>query len=333
MDIYLPNSARYKNPDSYRRCGKSGIKLPLISLGLWHNFGGADVFENSRAIARRAFDLGITHFDLANNYGPPYGSAEETFGRLLQSDFAPFRDELIISTKAGYDMWPGPYGDWGSRKYLLASLDQSLRRMKLNYVDIFYHHRPDPETPLEETAGALARAVRSGKALYAAISNYPPELTARMAALLRELGTPCLIHQPKYSMFVRTPEQGLFDTLLKEGIGSIVFSPLAQGMLTNRYLSGIPADSRAGRDPRFLKPAHLTDSKLAAICALNGMAQQRGQSLAQMALAWVLRQPAVTTALIGASKPEQVEDNVAVAKNLKFTAEELERIERILGSS
>jgi L-glyceraldehyde 3-phosphate reductase len=331
MDTYSPDSARYDNPEFYRRCGKSGVKLPLISLGFWHNFGGADVFEKGRATARRAFDLGITHFDLANNYGPPYGSAEETFGRLLQLDFAPFRDELIISTKAGYDMWPGPYGNWGSRKYLLASLDQSLRRMKLDYVDIFYHHRPDPETPLEETAGALAHAVRSGKALYTAISNYPPELTARMAPLLRELGTPCLIHQPKYSMFVRVPEQGLFDTLLKEGIGSIVFSPLAQGMLTNRYLSGIPADARATRDPRFLKPADLTDVRLTTIRALNALAQQRGQSLAQMALAWVLRQPAVTTALIGASKPEQVTDNVAVVRNLKFSTEELERIEKILG--
>jgi L-glyceraldehyde 3-phosphate reductase len=333
MHNYSPGPARYDNAGFYHRCGKSGIMLPLVSLGLWHNFGGDDSFDNSRAIARRAFDLGITHFDLANNYGPPYGSAEETFGRLLQLDFAPFRDELIISTKAGYDMWPGPYGNWGSRKYLLASLDQSLRRMKLDYVDIFYHHRPDPETPLEETAGALAHAVRSGKALYAAISNYPSELTARMAALLRELGTPCLIHQPKYSMFERTPERALFDTLLKEGIGSIVFSPLAQGMLTNRYLSGIPADARAGRDPRFLKPEHLTESKLAAIRALNGLAQQRGQSLAQMALAWVLRQPAVTTALIGASKPEQVADNVAVIKSLKFTSEELERIEKILAAS
>lgn len=333
MAIYSPDPARYDNSDFYRRCGKSGIRLPLISLGLWHNFGGADVFENSRAIARRAFDLGITHFDLANNYGPPYGSAEETFGRLLQSDFAPYRDELIISTKAGYDMWPGPYGDWGSRKYLLASLDQSLRRMKLDYVDIFYHHRPDPETPLEETAGALAHAVRSGKALYTAVSNYPPELTARMAALLRDLGTPCLIHQPKYSMFERAPERGLLDTLLKEGIGSIVFSPLAQGMLTNRYLSGIPADARAARDPRFLKPAHLTNAKLTAIRALDALARQRGQSLAQMALAWVLRQPAVTTALIGASKPEQVADNVAVVQNLKFAAEELEQIEKILGGN
>lgn len=330
MEIYSPGSGRYDHPDFYRRCGKSGIKLPLISLGLWHNFGGADVFENSRAVARRAFDLGITHFDLANNYGPPYGSAEQTFGRLLQADFAPFRDELIISTKAGYDMWPGPYGDWGSRKYLLASLDQSLRRMKLDYVDIFYHHRPDPETPLEETAGALAQAVRSGKALYAAISNYPPDLTARMAGLLRDLGAPCLLHQPKYSMFQRAPEQGLFDTLLKEGIGSIPFSPLAQGLLTNRYLSGIPADARAGRDPRFLKPGDITESRLTAIRALNSIARQRGQSLAQMALAWVLRQPAVTSALIGASKPEQIADNVAVARNLSFSADELNQIEKIL---
>src|SRR5215469_1355084 len=332
MEIYSPNATRYDNAGFYRRCGKSGIKLPLISLGLWHNFGGADVFENSRAIARRAFDLGITHFDLANNYGPPYGSAEETFGRLLRSDFAPFRDEMIISTKAGYDMWPGPYGDWGSRKYLLSSLDQSLRRMKLDYVDIFYHHRPDPETPLEETAGALAQAVRSGKALYAAISNYAPDQTARMAELLRDLGTPCLIHQPKYSMFERTPERGLFDTLSKEGVGSIVFSPLAQGLLTNRYLSGVPADSRAGHDPRFLKPEHITEAKLKCIRALDALAKRRGQSLAQMALAWVLRQPAVTTALIGASKPEQITDNVATAKNLQFSSSELTQIEKILAT-
>jgi L-glyceraldehyde 3-phosphate reductase len=333
MTSYQPADTRYDNAAFYRRCGKSGIKLPLISLGLWHNFGGADSFENARAIAHRAFDLGITHFDLANNYGPPYGSAEKTFGRLLKQDFAPFRDELIISTKAGYDMWAGPYGNWGSRKYLLASLDQSLGRMGLDYVDIFYHHRPDPETPLEETAGALAHAVRSGKALYTAVSNYNPEQTARIAALLRDLGTPCLIHQPKYSMFERTPERsGLFDTLVKEGVGSIVFSPLAQGMLTNRYLAGIPADSRAGHDPRFLKPEQITEGKLATIRALNGLAQKRGQSLAQMALAWVLRQPAVTTALIGASKPEQVDDNVAAAKNLPFSAEELAEIEKILGS-
>jgi L-glyceraldehyde 3-phosphate reductase len=328
--MYEPAPNRYENAAFYRRCGRSGIKLPLISLGLWHNFGGVDSFDNARAIARRAFDLGITHFDLANNYGPPYGSAETTFGRLLALDLLPHRDELIISTKAGYDMWDGPYGNFGSRKYLLASLDQSLRRLGLAYVDIFYHHRPDPETPLEETAGALARAVRSGKALYAAISNYPPELTARMAALLRDLGTPCLIHQPKYSMFERTPEKGLLDTLTKEGIGSIVFSPLAQGLLTNRYLSGVPADSRAGHDPRFLKPEHITPERLACIGALNALARRRGQSLAQMALAWVLRQPAVTTALIGASKPQQVDDCVGTAKNLNFSQDELAEIEKIL---
>jgi L-glyceraldehyde 3-phosphate reductase len=329
--MYQPASTRYDNAVFYRRCGRSGIKLPLISLGLWHNFGGVDSFENARAIARRAFDLGITHFDLANNYGPPYGSAEQIFGRLLQLDLMPYRDEFIISTKAGYDMWPGPYGEWGSRKYLLASLNQSLRRMGLEYVDIFYHHRPDPETPLEETAGALAQAVRSGKALYAAISNYPPDKTARMAALLRDLGTPCLIHQPRYSMFERTPERGLLDTLSKEGIGSIVFSPLAQGLLTNRYLSGVPADSRAGHDPRFLKPEHITEARLNCIRALDAVAKRRGQTLAQMALAWVLRQPAVTSALIGASKPQQVDDCVGTAKNLSFSADELAEIEKILG--
>ena len=328
--MYLPAPARYENPAFYRRCGGSGLKLPLISLGLWHNFGGNDVLENGRAIVRRAFDLGITHFDLANNYGQPYGSAEETFGRLLKLDLLPYRDELIISSKAGYDMWPGPYGNWGSRKYLLSSLDQSLRRMGLDYVDIFYHHRPDPETPLEETAGALDHAVRSGRALYAGVSNYPPELTARMAAILRELGTPCLIHQPKYNMFERTPEKGLFDVLLKEGIGSIVFTPLAQGLLTNRYLTGIPADARAARDGRFLKPAQITEEKLAQIRSLDAIAQSRGQSLAQMALAWVLRQPAVTTALIGASKPSQVDDNVAAVKTLAFTPEELAEIEKHL---
>ena len=328
--MYQPAPTRYDHPEFYRRCGKSGLKLPVISLGLWHNFGGVDVFENSRAIARRAFDLGITHFDLANNYGPPYGSAEQTFGQLLKLDLRPYRDEMIISTKAGYDMWAGPYGEWGSRKYLLASLDQSLGRMGLEYVDIFYSHRPDPETPLEETAGALDRAVRSGKALYAGISNYSPEGTARMAAILRDLGTPCLIHQPKYSMFERTPEHGLLDTLAKEGIGGIVFSPLAQGMLTNRYLAGIPADSRAGHDPRFLKPEHLTEAKLKCIRSLDALAKQRGQTLAQMALAWVLRQPAVTSALIGASKVQQVDDCVATAKNLKLSFGELEQIEKTL---
>jgi len=328
--MYVPSPTRYDNPSFHRRCGRSGLKLPLISLGLWHNFGGADPLENGRAIVRRAFDLGITHFDLANNYGPPYGSAEETFGRLLRLDLAPYRDELIVSTKAGYDMWPGPYGNWGSRKYLLASLDQSLRRMGLDYVDIFYHHRPDSETPLEETAGALAHAVRSGKALYAGISSYQPEETARIAALLRELGTPCLIHQPRYNMFDRVPEHGLFDVLLKEGIGGIVFSPLAQGLLSNRYLSGIPADARAGHDPRFLKPTDITEEKLVRIRALDALARRRGQSLAQMALAWVLRQPAITTALVGASKANQVDENVAAVKSLDFSPEELAQIEKHL---
>ncbi|PWU10674.1 MAG: L-glyceraldehyde 3-phosphate reductase [Verrucomicrobia bacterium] len=326
----LASPSRYDRPDFYRRCGRWGLKLPMISLGLWQNFGGDDVLENSRATARRAFDLGITHFDLANNYGPPYGSAEETFGHLMASDFRPYRDEMIISTKAGYDMWPGPYGNYGSRKYLLASLDQSLRRMGLSYVDIFYHHRPDPETPLEETAGALAQAVRSGRALYTGISNYPPELTSRMVAILRDLGTPCLIHQPKYNMFERTPEQGLFEVLSTEGIGCIAFSPLAQGMLTNRYLSGIPADSRAARNRRFLKPEQITPEIVHKARALNELAKARGQSLSQMALSWVLRQPAVTSALIGASSPTQVEENVAAANNTKFDSGELERIDQIL---
>ena len=330
--MYLPSETRYDNPSFYRRCGRSGLKLPLISLGLWHNFGGTDSFENGRAIVRRAFDLGITHFDLANNYGPPYGSAEETFGRLLRLDLTPYRDELIVSTKAGYDMWPGPYGNWGSRKYLLASLDQSLQRLGMDYVDIFYHHRPDPETPLEETAGALTHAVRSGKALYAGVSNYGPEQTARIAALLRDAGTPCLIHQPRYNMLDRTPEHGLFDVLQQEGIGSIVFCPLAQGLLTNRYLSGIPADARAARDPRFLKPDHITTEKIAQISALDAVAQGRGQSLAQMALAWVLRQPAVTTALIGTSRPGQLDENVAAVKGLDFSSEELAKIDQLLAT-
>jgi L-glyceraldehyde 3-phosphate reductase len=326
----FPSPTRYDEPALYRRCGKSGLKLPLLSLGLWHNFGGADPFDNARAIARRAFDAGITHFDLANNYGPPYGSAEETFGRLLAQDFAPYRDELIVSSKAGYDMWPGPYGNWGSRKYLLASLDQSLKRTGLEYFDIFYHHRYDPETPPEETAGALVQAVRSGKALYAGISNYPPKPTARIAALLREQSVPCLIHQVRYSLFERTPEQGLLNTLEAEGIGCIVFSPLAQGLLTNRYLAGIPADARAARDPRFLKPEQITEEKISRIRALDAVAKQRGQSLAQMALAWVLRRPVVTSALIGASKPAQIEENIAVIRNLEFAPEELTHIDEIL---
>jgi len=313
----------------YRRSGRSGIKLPAISLGLWHNFGGVDNFENSRAMLHRAFDLGITHFDLANNYGPPYGSAEETFGQIFKKDFQPHRDELIISTKAGWDMWPGPYGDFGSRKYLLASLDKSLKRMGLDYVDIFYHHRPDPETPMEETMGALDSAVRSGRALYAGISAYNAEQTARAVSILRTLGTPCLIHQPRYSMFVRTPEQGLFDVLEKEGVGSIVFSPLAQGLLSDRYLKGIPEDSRAARD-FFLKKQDVSESVLAKVNALNELARRRGQTLAEMALAWVLRDPRVTSALIGTSKVSQVDDNVAALKNLKFSAEELGQIDGVL---
>jgi L-glyceraldehyde 3-phosphate reductase len=313
----------------YRRCGKSGLRLPSISLGLWHNFGGADVFENSRAMVRRAFDLGITHFDLANNYGPPPGSAEANFGEILRLDLAPHRDELILSTKAGYDMWPGPYGDWGSRKYLLASLDQSLKRMGVEYVDIFYSHRPDPETPVEETMGALDQAVRSGKALYAGISNYSASQAAAAVKILRELGTPCLIHQPKYSMFVRTPEQGLLDVLGSEGVGAIAFCPLAQGLLTNRYLQGVPAGSRATKAV-FLKSSDITEGRLKQIRALNELAAQRGQSLAQMALAWVLRDSRMTSALIGASRVEQIEQNVAALANLSFAAEELACIDAIV---
>jgi L-glyceraldehyde 3-phosphate reductase len=327
---HVPSPDRYSNPSLYRRCGRSGVKLPLISLGLWHNFGGVDNFQNSRALVLHAFDRGITHFDLANNYGPPPGSAEATFGRVLREDLAAHRDELIISTKAGYDMWEGPYGDWGSRKYLLASLDQSLERMGLEYVDIFYSHRPDPETPVEETMGALAHAVRSGKALYAALSNYSAAQTDRASSILRELGTPCLIHQPKYHMFHRAPEQGLLDTLAREGIGGIAFCPLAQGVLTNRYLNGRPADSRAGHDPRFLKPESITADTLARLRKLDAIAKERGQSLAQMALAWVLRQPAITSALIGASKTSQIDDNLGSLANLSFGAEELRRIEAVI---
>jgi L-glyceraldehyde 3-phosphate reductase len=327
---HQPASTRYANSTLYRRCGRSGLKLPLLSLGLWHNFGAPGDYSNSRALILRAFDLGITHFDLANNYGPPAGAAEQTFGRVLREDLAGYRDELVVSTKAGYDMWPGPYGDWGSRKYLLASLDQSLQRLGLEYVDIFYSHRPDPSTPMEETCGALAHTVRTGKALYAGISNYDPERTAQAAQLLREMGTSCLIHQPRYSMFERTPEKGLFDVLRREGIGGIVFSPLANGMLTNRYFAGIPADARAARDPRFLRPEHITDTVLAKTHQLDALAQARGQSLAQMALAWVLRQPAVTSALIGASKVSQIEDNLGALKNLAFDRGELSAIDRIL---
>jgi L-glyceraldehyde 3-phosphate reductase len=328
--MHLPAPSRYDKPSINRRCGRSGIKLPLISLGLWHNFGGVDVFENCRAITRRAFDLGITHFDLANNYGPPPGSAEENFGKILAADFAAHRDELIISTKAGYHMWAGPYGEWGSRKYLLSSLDQSLRRLRLDYVDIFYHHRPDPDTPLEETMGALAHAVRSGKALYAGLSNYKPEETARAARILRDLGVPALIHQPVYNMFNRWIEPKLLDVLAEEGMGCIPFSPLAQGLLTNRYLAGIPEDSRAAKNA-FLKSDRITPDLVAKIQSLNSVAQARGQSLAQMALAWTLRDPRVTTALIGASKVSQLEDNFAALSTLDFTSEELAKIDSILG--
>ncbi len=327
--MYLAANTRYDSMQ-YRRCGRSGLRLPAISLGLWHNFGGVDRLEQCRAILRRAFDLGITHFDLANNYGPPPGSAEETFGQLLRQELRPYRDELIISTKAGYLMWPGPYGEWGSRKYLLASLDQSLRRMGLEYVDIFYHHRPDPNTPLEETMGALDQAVRSGKALYAGISNYQPEQTRQAAAILRELGTPCLIHQPSYSMFNRWVEDGLLETLDAEGIGGIVFSPLAQGLLTDKYLGGIPEGSRASKPHGFLRPEHVTDEKLAKVQRLNDLARGRGQTLAQLALAWVLRHSAVTSALIGASRPEQIDDAAGAIANLPLANDELQAIEQIL---
>ena len=328
--LYVPEINRYDNMQ-YRRSGRSGIQLPTISLGLWHNFGGVDNFENARAMLRRAFDLGITHFDLANNYGPPYGSAEENFGQILKKDFLPYRDELIISTKAGWDMWPGPYGNLGSRKYILASLDQSLNRMGLEYVDIFYHHRPDPDTPMEESLGALDTAVRSGKALYAGISAYNAKQTAEAIKIMRGLGTPCLIHQPKYSMLVRDPEQGLLDVLGKEGVGCIVFSPLAQGLLSDRYLQGIPSDSRAARD-FFLKRKDIDERKVSMLRDLNAVAKQRGQSLAEMAVAWVLRDPRVTSALVGTSKVEQVDDNVAALKNLEFSSEELKKIDGILAS-
>ncbi|MFE0024885.1 L-glyceraldehyde 3-phosphate reductase [Amycolatopsis sp. NPDC059021] len=324
---YVAAPGRYESIP-YRRCGRSGLKLPAISLGLWHNFGHDRPLQTQRDIARRAFDLGITHFDLANNYGPPYGSAEENFGRLLATDFRPYRDELVISTKAGYDMWPGPYGEWGSRKYLLASLDQSLGRLGLDYVDIFYSHRFDPETPLEETVGALDRAVRSGKALYVGISSYNSERTAEAARLLRELGTPLLIHQPSYSMLNRWLETDkLLDTLETAGAGCIAFSPLAQGVLTGRYLGGIPADSRAAQG-KSLNPDTLTEEALAKVRALNEIAVRRGQTLAQLALAWALRDPRMTSVLIGASSVKQLEDNVGALANLEFTAGELAEIDQ-----
>ena len=328
---YNASPTRYESIE-YRYSGRSGLKLPAISLGLWHNFGGVDLYENGRAMLRKAFDLGVTHFDLANNYGPPPGSAEENFGHILKQDFLPYRDELIISSKAGYGMWPGPYGDFGSRKYLIASLDQSLKRMGLDYVDIFYHHRPDPETPLEETMAALDFAVRSGRALYVGISNYPGELTRKAAKILRELGTPCLIHQPSYSMFNRWIEDDLLPALSDEGIGCIAFSPLAQGVLTNKYLGGdIPGDSRAAKPSGFLRPEQVTDQAVIKARHLNELAQERGQSLAQMALAWVLRHPGMTSALIGTSKVSQVEDSVGALKNLSFSEDEIAKIEMILG--
>jgi L-glyceraldehyde 3-phosphate reductase len=314
----------------YNRSGRSGLKLPAVSLGLWHNFGGVDVYENSRAMLRRAFDLGITHFDLANNYGPPAGSAEETFGQILQADLKPYRDELVISSKAGYYMWPGPYGEWGSRKYLVSSLDQSLKRMGLDYVDIFYHHRPDPDTPLEETMAALDYIVRSGRALYVGLSNYKPEQTKQAAQILRSLGTPCLIHQPSYSMFNRWVEDGLLNVLEEEGIGCIPFSPLAQGLLTDKYLDGIPDGSRASKPHGFLKPAQITDDKLDKVRRLNELAKARNQTLAQLALAWVLRFNTVTSVLIGASGVSQIDDAVGLLKNISLSAEELQTIETIL---
>ena len=326
---YLADPARYEQM-TYRRCGKSGLKLPAISLGLWHNFGGVDVFENYRSILTTAFDHGITHFDLANNYGPPPGSAEENFGLLMKKDFMPYRDELIISSKAGYLMWPGPYGEWGSKKYLVASLDQSLKRMGLDYVDIFYHHRPDPDTPLEETMAALDLIVRQGKALYVGISNYEAADAAKAIAILKQLGTPCLIHQPKYSMFERWVEGGLLDVLEAEGVGCIPFSPLAQGLLTDKYLKGIPADSRAAKPEGFLQQNQVSPEAIEKIRQLNDIALERGQTLAQMALAWLLKDPRITSVLIGASRVSQLLDSLACLKNQEFSQDELKRIENIL---
>lgn len=330
--MYTASPNRYDKM-IYNRCGKSGVLLPAISLGLWHNFGSVDVFENGRSIVRRAFDCGITHFDLANNYGPEPGSAEENFGKILKADFTGnLRDELIISTKAGYLMWPGPYGEWGSRKYLLSSLDQSLKRMQLEYVDIFYSHRPDPDTPLEETMMALDTAVKSGRALYAGISNYRAEDAKKAIEILRQLGTPCLIHQPKYSMFERWVEEGLLDVLEASGVGCIPFSPLAQGMLTNKYLKGIPENSRAAKSTGHLQTSEITEERLQQVKQLNDIAQQRNQSLAQMALAWLMKDKRITTVLIGASSVAQLDDNLACLNNIDFSEEELKQIESILKS-
>lgn len=327
--MHIPSEHRYNNMQ-YRRSGKSGMKLPLISLGLWHNFGDVDPYTNSRDMIIRAFDLGITHFDLANNYGPPPGSAEATFGRILKEELGSYRDEMIISSKAGYYMWPGPYGEWGSRKYLLSSLDQSLKRLGIDYVDIFYSHRPDPETPLEETMSALDQAVRQGKALYAGISSYNGSQTHRAAEILKSLGTPCVIHQPRYNMFDRWIEGDLMNTLETHGMGCIVFSPLAQGLLTNRYFSGIPADSRAGKPHGFLRPYQITDEMIVKLKKLNDIAANRGQKLSQLALAWVLRLQGVTSAIIGASKVEQIEDAVNALNNLQLSTDELRLIDEIV---
>ncbi|WP_027124871.1 L-glyceraldehyde 3-phosphate reductase [Gelidibacter mesophilus] len=326
---YQAQPSRYKDM-LYRRCGKSGILLPAISLGLWHNFGHADDFTNARNIVRTSFDCGITHFDLANNYGPPYGAAEETFGRILKKDFQKYRDELLISSKAGWDMWDGPYGDLGSKKYLMASLDQSLKRMGLDYVDIFYHHRPDPDTPLEETMGALHQMVQQGKALYVGVSSYPADLTRKASDILERMGTKLLIHQPRYNMMDRWVEDGLMDVLESQGIGGIAFSPLSQGILTDKYLNGIPEDSRAGRDKRYLKPEQLTEDRLEKVKELNSIAKKRDQSLAQMAIAWLLKDDRITSVLVGASSPEQMQDNVKSIVNLDFSREELATIDDIL---
>ena len=327
--FYRAADSRYERM-TYRRCGKSGIMLPVLSIGLWHNFGHTDNLENSRNILRTAFDHGITHFDLANNYGPPFGAAEENFGRLFREDWAPYRDELILSTKAGWDMWPGPYGNFGSRKYLIASLDQSLRRMGVDYVDVFYHHRPDPHTPLEETMAALDHIVRQGKALYVGISQYNAADTARAADLLRQMGTPLLIHQPRYSMLDRWVENGLLDELEKQGTGAIAFSPLEQGVLTDRYLNGLPENSRAVRDARYLNADKITPELLGKVRRLNDIAIDRGQSLAQMAVAWLLKDPRITTVLVGASSPAQLLDSIGAVGNLAFSAEELAAIEAVL---
>ncbi len=331
LPSYTADKKRYDRID-YRRCGRSGIRLPLISLGLWHNFGHVDDFMNMRRMLRTAFDLGITHFDLANNYGPPYGSAEENFGRILKKDFLPYRDELIISSKAGWDMWPGPYGNYGSRKYLIASLDQSLQRMGVDYVDIFYSHRPDARTPLEETMGALDQVVRQGKALYAGISQYSAERTKEAVAILKQMGTPCLIHQPRYSMLDRWAEDGLLDVLEEEGVGAIAFSPLEQGVLTDKYLKGFPENSRAVHDARYLKKESITPEILKKVKKLNQIAKDRKQSLAQMAVCWILKDPRITSVVIGASSPEQVSENVKGLSRLKFKNSELAAIEKILKS-